>query len=1468
MSSSLQSWFRLLFTPAKSRRRRGRPARRSPHRLQLEKLETRDLLASYTPAQVYHAYGFDRVAFGDANHPQVAGNGAGQTIGIIDAYDDPAIASNLATFDNFYGIPAPPSFTKVNQDGGTNYPSPNMSWGSEIALDVEYAHAMAPAANILLVEANDSGDGSLETAVQYAANHGATVISMSFGHGEFFGETGHDHVYTHPGVTYFAGTGDSGAPGGYAAYSPNVVAVGGTSLYLDGSGNYSSESGWNGSGGGISAVESQPFYQAGVVTQSATRRCTPDLSFVADPSTGVWIYDTFGGVGDYPIGGTSAATPIAAALGAVVNQGRGYLFGRSNYDGIDYLDALYHLPQSDLNDITTGNNFGVFPGYFAGPGYDLVTGRGTPVVDRFVSGMIGAPVYNPLDGSLLVTGGGRGSTDVINLGVGNGQFNVGIQSSSPVAGASVPASQALHFNYNQTNTVTLCSGDGTTTLNVADSTSVTVNLQTHGNTTVNVGAGGNAVNAWEADPGTTTAVHGGPALTVGRNGTLAKIQGLVTLDNPPSYNTVVVDDSADTATHTLTLDNAPGFTTWGRITGLSSGVIEYKYADTASLTVKTGAGTQAVNVLATGKLGGDTTHRTTVQGGTGGMVFSVGNNSSLADVKGDLMLTTTAGYETVYVNDGNDGSDHNSVLLTATSLSGLSGGGAILFGGNDLAGLTINGGFGSNLYTIANTQASAVTGGNLTWLNTGTGVDLVQVRATTGALFINGQGGGGADVISLGNAGSLDGFYAPVYINDGPSYFTVNVYDTADGSGHQNVTLSSDALTGLTRPAAPIYFGPLSLKALNVNAGDGDNLFTVTSLQAYQLTTLNTGNGHDTVTVKAAPKPLNVNEGGTGLDVVNLGDAGTLGGILAPVTINNGPSYSTVNVNDGSDNSTHNQVYLSAGALTGLTTGAAPIYFGLASVKVLNVYVGNGGNTYNVTGTPADESTILNSGLGADTFNVYATGYPLTVNGHGYDVVNLGGAGTLGNITAQVTITNSYAYDTVYVDDSADGNSHPNVSLSATALTGLTPPSAPINFGPGVSTLTITGGPNVSTYNVTGSEAFDGTILNTAGIAIVNVKAIANALTINDGGFGFDTINLGNAGSLAGITGPVSINSSNFVHVSADDSADGGAHPNVTLSATALTGLTPPSAPITFGAHCVSVLVITGGTGTSAYTVTGLQAFGGTTLNTGGGTATVTVVAAPTALIVAGGPAGATTLVGANPGNVWQLSGASPNAGTLSGPAYASPVNFSNVQNLTAGVGGDHFNFAAGASITGSLSGAANSTLDYTAYTTSVVVDLQLPAPGTDTGVGGTVSGIGTVIGGSGAPGTAGLYNLLIGSGGNTLKGGTGRRNLLVAGGTPSTLVGGDGDDLLIAGSTAYDGTAAGLASWQLIAAYWAGPDSFQNRANNLQAAAGVPRLDHTTVTGNGAGNTLTGNGGRLLLYSTGQDTPSGFGTTLTVQIN
>jgi uncharacterized delta-60 repeat protein len=341
-----------------------------------------------SPARLRHAYAIDNIKFGS-----VTGDGTGQTIAIIDAYDDPTAAADLHAFDLQFGLPDPPSFTKVSQTGGSTLPGTDPSpkgndWEVEESLDIEWAHAVAPQATLILVEANSAYNPDLITAaVGWARSApGVTAVSMSFGEGEFSGETANDSVFTtprgHVGVTFLASTGDYGSPGGYPAYSPNVVAVGGTTLNTDSSGNYLSETGWSGSGGGISAYETQPAFQKGVVTQSSADRTVPDVASDADPSTGVPVYDSYDFGSSTPwlqVGGTSLSAPTWAGLVAIGDQGR-VLGGAGPLDGpTQTLPRLYSMAAPNFHDITAGSN-----GLSAGAGYDLVTGRGSPIADTLL----------------------------------------------------------------------------------------------------------------------------------------------------------------------------------------------------------------------------------------------------------------------------------------------------------------------------------------------------------------------------------------------------------------------------------------------------------------------------------------------------------------------------------------------------------------------------------------------------------------------------------------------------------------------------------------------------------------------------------------------------------------------------------------------------------------------------------------------------------------------------------------------------------------------------------------------------------------------------------------------------------------------------------------------------------------------------------------------------------------------------
>jgi subtilase family serine protease len=372
--------------------------------------------SGYTPSQISHAYGFDKITFENGT---VKGDGSGQTIAIVSAYDDPTIVNDLNAFDMQFNLPAA-SLTVLNQTGGAFLPEadPTGCWETEDALDVEWAHAMAPGANLVLVEANSDNIPDLLAAARTAAEvPGVSVVSMSWGNAEFQNEINYDNIFTtpagHTGVTFVASSGDSGAPPIYPAVSPNVLAVGGTTLTVDSQGNWVNETAWSSSGGGISAYEPQPSYQQGTISQSLTQRTSPDVAYDADSATGFAVYDSYqeaGGSGPWIVtAGTSAGAPQWAALVAIANQGRA-LAGELPLDGPSQtLPMIYQMPASNFHDIITGSSTGK-PAYSAGPGYDLVTGRGTPRADQVVYYLVGSSTSPQSGGSSSSSGSGSHSS--------------------------------------------------------------------------------------------------------------------------------------------------------------------------------------------------------------------------------------------------------------------------------------------------------------------------------------------------------------------------------------------------------------------------------------------------------------------------------------------------------------------------------------------------------------------------------------------------------------------------------------------------------------------------------------------------------------------------------------------------------------------------------------------------------------------------------------------------------------------------------------------------------------------------------------------------------------------------------------------------------------------------------------------------------------------------------------------------
>jgi subtilase family serine protease len=326
----------------------------------------------YGPAQFHGAY----------NLPTTGPSG--QTIAIVDAYDDPSVKSDLDVYDSTYGLPPFPScggsvttacFQKVDQRGGAAYPRKDAGWALEIALDVETAHQICQNCKILLVEADSNSFANLSAAVNTAAALGANAISNSYG-GSDTSSASLAAAYDHNGIAITASSGD----GGYGVESPasfqTVVAVGGTTLRLGSNNSYAGESVWNGAGSGCSAYWSAQSWQTSAsgwaATGCGTSRGVADVAADADPNTGASVYDTTryqGQSGWFQVGGTSLSAPLIAAVYGLAGNA-----GSSSYPA-----SIPYAHTSALHDVTSGSNGSCSTTMCKGAaGYDGPTGVGTP----------------------------------------------------------------------------------------------------------------------------------------------------------------------------------------------------------------------------------------------------------------------------------------------------------------------------------------------------------------------------------------------------------------------------------------------------------------------------------------------------------------------------------------------------------------------------------------------------------------------------------------------------------------------------------------------------------------------------------------------------------------------------------------------------------------------------------------------------------------------------------------------------------------------------------------------------------------------------------------------------------------------------------------------------------------------------------------------------------------------------------
>ncbi|MFF7331156.1 peptidase S8 [Streptomyces sp. NPDC090306] len=324
----------------------------------------------YGPTNLWSAYGLTAAA---------AANGTGETIAIVDAYDDPNAEADLAKYRTYYGLPACTTangcFKKVSQTGSTtSLPTANASWAEEESLDVDMASAICPKCKIDLVEAKSATTANLGTAVNEAVTLGAKFVSNSYGGSESSSDSSYDTAYfNHPGVAITVSAGDEAYGAEYPAASKYVTSVGGTALKTSSTTRGWTETVWKtssteGTGSGCSAYDAKPTWQTDT---GCTKRTISDVSAVADPATGVAVYDSYGvTAGWYTFGGTSVSSPIIAgvyALGGVPSTG-------------SYPAKFPYSHTTSLNDVTSGNNGTCSTAYLctAQTGYDGPTGLGTP----------------------------------------------------------------------------------------------------------------------------------------------------------------------------------------------------------------------------------------------------------------------------------------------------------------------------------------------------------------------------------------------------------------------------------------------------------------------------------------------------------------------------------------------------------------------------------------------------------------------------------------------------------------------------------------------------------------------------------------------------------------------------------------------------------------------------------------------------------------------------------------------------------------------------------------------------------------------------------------------------------------------------------------------------------------------------------------------------------------------------------
>jgi hypothetical protein len=1017
-------------------------------------------------------------------------------------------------------------------------------------------------------------------------------------------------------------------------------------------------------------------------------------------------------------------------------------------------------------------------------------------------------------------------------------------------------------------TVTCDNSGNTVTVDHNAATSVTtvvgLNFADSAFTSIKINGGlGHDTDNLLATPAKPTTVNNATLATVnvGKAGSVQGILGLLSIENPPSFNTLTIDDSADPVARTVTLDTftPAGDTLFGRISGQIGGgvLIEYECADTSLVTVKTGRALDTVNVLSTGNA--------TTLAGNAHETVNVGNSGSVQGIAGTLTVTNPPAFTDLHVNNSAD-TTRRLVTMGVSGNVGFIDGlapAAISYIEGDVSAVTVNGGpnsgggGGFNVYTVTNTVNNGTN--PLTTLNVGNAANAtVNVRATTGPLTVTSTGSNVTWTVGL--AGSVQGIHGALSFNNAQN--TGVVLDDSADLAFRAVIINDTSVVGLA-PAVINYEGHTGLfihtgaatNSITVNGNSGSGSAGTSLFLGSVLT--------PQVAVRGTTGPLNIfpGSGSSGRAEIIVGSlaptigTGTLANIHGQVFDGEFASFGSLVVDDEGD--TTARTVTVGGPSGGEVTGLAPaaIQFLPNRQSPVDILGGQGANTFTVTDTPPGSLAIV-SGTGADTVNVQHTGGALDIEGHGgVDTVNLGQASNgTASIQGTVTIGNQTGHSAVNVNDAANPFAGTNVTLSVAGtlgtVSGLGVPFSPFTLdyvAAEVSSLTINGGSHGNVYNVQNVPSGVATTLHT--------------------GSGNDTINVGNAANtLDGILGPLTVDGqAGFDTLNVNDQGEITPH---TYTVTATTVVRLPGGPTITYLDIESLNLHPGhilGPGptnnvidvlsTNADTPVEIDAGGGATVNVGNAAGTLDDLQGPVNVIGEDAAvtlnvndqgsdnsqdysvtdstvdrSGAATISYAGVGDLTLNAGAGGNQIDIESLALGTPAT------VNAGAGGaqgfDLIRMRGGpinAPLT--LNGQGNTHLGYVAYTTPVFVDVQT---GQATDVKAGFSGISTITGGSDV-------NILVGDGMENLNGAPGSQNLLISGGGSGlTLNGGGGaGDILIDGTTAYDADANG--ELEAIMAEWTSTDSYDTRVFNITHGVGVPLLDASTVFDNGAQNTLVG---------------------------